>query len=247
MGTGGPGKGEKTVDGHPSQATWTAKIERTMFPAMAFPEETPHPLPTAIHDRNLTRFPTRLPALHSLASNPTVTFTPDSKLWWPSYSARTRSGLFSGTDFFYGTGETFQYRTFLPTQKQENYYLVGLIYFAHSTEGAPQCVHGGAIGTALDQLLAIAVHSDPANKHVPHMTLTLTVDYRRPVPLAQVLGFHCGITKREGRKVFVEGCVFDVGNKGGQGGMDLATYDFGREPVPKGIRRKRDVVISSKL
>ncbi|KAI9102847.1 HotDog domain-containing protein [Phlyctochytrium arcticum] len=192
--------------------------------------------PKHYHDRNLTRFPPRSSPLQSLLRNPGLAFTPDTRLWWPSYHARTSSNLFIGSDFFYGSGETFQYRTFLPTVPSTYHYITGLVYFGHATEGAPHCVHGGAIGTALDQLLAIAVHSDPTNKHVPHMTAQLNLEYRRPVPVAEVLGFWCGITQREGRKVFVDGCLFDTRD------VDLKTFDFAGG-VPKEFRRVHSTAV----
>lgn len=70
-------------------------------------------------------------------------------------------------------------------------------------EGPPGCVHGGVLALLFDELLGSACIA--AGRAA--MTGTLTVRYRRPTPLGQVLTLRARCTGVEGRKVHVRATV----------------------------------------
>jgi acyl-coenzyme A thioesterase PaaI-like protein len=72
-------------------------------------------------------------------------------------------------------------------------------------EGAPNCVHGGFITGAFDEILALA----QAVRGLPRMTATLSVSYRAPAPLYRPLRYTAAVQRIDGRKAFVNGALFD--------------------------------------
>ncbi|KAJ3178726.1 Thioesterase super member 4 [Gaertneriomyces sp. JEL0708] len=241
---------------------------------------------------NLTSFPHPSPELYALTRNTSVTFVPDTLLWWPSYSYRQESGLgFIGDDFFYSDNK-FGVRYFVPRdcvlaspekakeadaipddgdldakvlKMSERFApedwkvdtlrrfvknggtktLTGVIHFSKNTEGPPSFVHGGATFTAFDQIVGVMVHYYA--HQAPHMTLNLTIHYRKPMPLGSTQFFHLRIAKTEGRKVFVDGCIFDPSlasedeaGDSSEAPLDVAQWDFSSDtPIPaKYIRAK---------
>ncbi|KAI8922104.1 HotDog domain-containing protein [Powellomyces hirtus] len=237
----------------------------------------------SLHNPNLTSFPNPSPEFGALTRNSSVTFIPDTLLWWPSYSYRKESGIgFSGEDFFYRDGK-FGVRYFVPTgcvlvneetaAKSEDIpdddmeykilkmakvfapnkgkietlrrfvedggvrSLTGVIHFANDTEGPPGFVHGGATFTAFDQLVGVMVHYYAL--HSPHMTLNLTIHYRKPMPLGSVQFFHLRIAKTEGRKMYVDGCIFDPSaGDADEEPFDVAGWDFSQTIPEKYARAK---------
>jgi hypothetical protein len=79
--------------------------------------------------------------------------------------------------------------------------IVGTVSFGDAYEGPPSSVHGAAIASVYDQLLALAaIASDAAGP-----TATLTVHYRKMTPLRTALRFEAWIDRIDGRKAFARG------------------------------------------
>ena len=74
----------------------------------------------------------------------------------------------------------------------------GEVTFDTAYEGPPGCVHGGYIAGAFDEVLG-ATHTLSGRAG---MTATLTVRYRSPTPLHQLLTFRGWITEVADRKIF---------------------------------------------
>jgi acyl-coenzyme A thioesterase PaaI-like protein len=70
-------------------------------------------------------------------------------------------------------------------------------------EGPPGCVHGGIIAGLFDELLGIANITAGTGA----MTGTLTIKYRSPTPLYEVLTLRGKTDRIEGRKVFARGTL----------------------------------------
>ncbi|MEY2468976.1 MAG: hypothetical protein QOF21_1674 [Actinomycetota bacterium] len=80
------------------------------------------------------------------------------------------------------------------------------IRWSSQYEGPPGCVHGGYIAAAFDDLLGLA--QDLGG--MPGMTGTLTIRYRRPTPLHADLHFVGQFDRRDGRKSFTSGALYDA-------------------------------------
>ena len=65
----------------------------------------------------------------------------------------------------------------------------------------PGNVHGGAVASALDDILGTMVWRNAGFSSAGIPTLELTVTYRDPVPLQRQLRFDTEVVKWEGRKV----------------------------------------------
>ncbi|XP_012318165.2 acyl-coenzyme A thioesterase THEM4 isoform X2 [Aotus nancymaae] len=76
-------------------------------------------------------------------------------------------------------------------------------------EGAPGCLHGGAIATMVDVTLGTCAMI--AGGIV--MTANLNINYKRPVPLCSVVVINSQLDKVEGRKFFVSCNVQSVDEK----------------------------------
>lgn len=68
-------------------------------------------------------------------------------------------------------------------------------------QGAPGLAHGGLIATALDESMGVLLRF----LGQPAVTARLETDFRRPVPVGDVLHIVARITGVEGRKVFTAG------------------------------------------
>ncbi len=79
--------------------------------------------------------------------------------------------------------------------------VTGEVTFGDAYEGPPGCVHGGFIAAAFDEVLGLA----QAMSGRPGMTARLTIQYRSPSPLHQVLHFVGDIDHIDGRKIFTTG------------------------------------------
>ncbi len=80
----------------------------------------------------------------------------------------------------------------------------GEAWFDHTYEGPPTCVHGGVIAMVFDDLLGVA------NFLAGHggMTGTLSVRYRRPTPLRQMLRLSARCLGAEGRRIRAEAAIY---------------------------------------
>ncbi|MBA3302751.1 MAG: hypothetical protein H0U26_02625, partial [Acidimicrobiia bacterium] len=68
-------------------------------------------------------------------------------------------------------------------------------------EGPPNCLHGGFVAAAFDDLMGVAqMASGNAG-----FTGTLTVRMRRPTPLHERIDYEAGVERAEGRKITVWG------------------------------------------
>lgn len=81
--------------------------------------------------------------------------------------------------------------------------VVGHATFAAAYEGPPGCVHGGFIAAYFDEVLGMA-QSLSGN---PGMTVNLTIDYRAPTPLKQLVVFRGWVVSIDGRKISVAGTL----------------------------------------
>lgn len=71
-------------------------------------------------------------------------------------------------------------------------------------EGGPGLAHGGAVAALFDDLLGFVslMHQQPA------VTAKLETNYLRPIPLGVTIRSEAWLSRREGRKLFVEGAGF---------------------------------------
>lgn len=83
--------------------------------------------------------------------------------------------------------------------------LLGRAWFGPRTEGPPGHAHGGAIAAVMDEIMGgaawLAGH--------PVMTATMSVGYRRAVPLGRVYTLLGHVTRVDGRKVHMRGELRD--------------------------------------
>jgi len=82
----------------------------------------------------------------------------------------------------------------------------GRVRFSVAYEGPPGCVHGGFVAHFFDQILG----QHNANVKVPAMTGTLTVRYRRPVPLERELEFEAQSEPLRGRTLRNQAVLHDA-------------------------------------
>ena len=83
----------------------------------------------------------------------------------------------------------------------------GRASFGYQYEGPPTCVHGGVIAEVFDEMLGLAnLVSNQAG-----MTGTLKIRYHRPTPLLAPLDLATRYMRREGRKIFTWGGIFNEG------------------------------------
>jgi Thioesterase superfamily len=83
--------------------------------------------------------------------------------------------------------------------------LVGRAWFDYPYEGPPTCVHGGVIAMVFDEVLGAANIAAGC----PGMTGTLTIRYRKPTPLRTALRVEARCVRRQGRKIFSQGAIYD--------------------------------------
>ncbi len=101
--------------------------------------------------------------------------------------------------------------------KQQNYIKIKYFYdeelmniyaetlFHKEAQGAPGIVHGGAIAAVLDESMGAASF---LIKH-PAVTATITVDYRKPLPVEKIVIVRTWIEKVIGKKIFICGKLYD--------------------------------------
>ena len=80
----------------------------------------------------------------------------------------------------------------------------GKVTFGWAYQGPPGHLHGGCIAALFDEVLGL-VQSLTGR---PGMTGTLTVRYRKPVPLRTELRIEGRVTRLEGRRIFTEGRLY---------------------------------------
>lgn len=70
-------------------------------------------------------------------------------------------------------------------------------------QGYPGIVHGGIIGTILDDLMANLL----IQRGIPAVTASISIQYRLPVPVGEHVSAHARIVKDGGRVVDTEGDI----------------------------------------
>lgn len=83
---------------------------------------------------------------------------------------------------------------------EDNGIVISRLVCSSENEGGPEVAHGGWTSAVMDELVG---HTLTMNGEFA-VTGTLTVVYRRPVPIGWDLVGRAWITRREGRKVFVQ-------------------------------------------
>ncbi|CAM9378349.1 unnamed protein product [Ectocarpus sp. 8 AP-2014] len=93
--------------------------------------------------------------------------------------------------------------------------MAGSVVFSSGCEGPPDHVHGGAVSTALDDVLGTMAWREVGFPRWGLPTMRLTVRFLAGAPMERQLRFDTCVVKREGRKVFVEAALRDptCGNK----------------------------------
>jgi len=81
--------------------------------------------------------------------------------------------------------------------------VVATAVFGSAYEGPPGHVHGGYIAAAFDEVLGMVQSTTKR----PGMTGMLTIRYRSPTPLHEVLVFAGEVVKVEGRKILTRGTL----------------------------------------
>lgn len=81
-----------------------------------------------------------------------------------------------------------------------------MAWFGAGTEGGPGNVHGGALAAVLDEIMGFC------SWYRGHavMTGTLTLHYRKPVPINTETRCEAWIDRIDGRKVYVKGVIQDT-------------------------------------
>ncbi len=102
--------------------------------------------------------------------------------------------------------------------------IVGEVTFGPAYEGPPGCVHGGFIAAAFDEVLG-AVQSLSGQ---PGMTGTLTVRYRSPTPLHELLRYTARFERVEGRKIITTGTLHAGDRLCAEADGIFVSVDFGR-------------------
>ena len=78
--------------------------------------------------------------------------------------------------------------------------LTGIVHFGADCEGPPLCVHGGCSAAAIDAALGVFAWRA---KRQPCVTASLTLNYKRTVPLGSTCRLQCAVARTEGRKLYL--------------------------------------------
>ena len=83
--------------------------------------------------------------------------------------------------------------------------LLATVWFGSKAQGPPHYAHGGSIAAVLDESMGAVAWMAGHTAVVAR----LTVIYSRPLPLRTDAVIHSRITRKEGRKIWVRGCLTD--------------------------------------
>ena len=114
----------------------------------------------------------------------------------------------------------------------------GHVRFDRRQEGAPGIAHGGAVSTAIDDLMGTVLLI--VNR--PAVTVTLTVDFRAPTLLDRDLELEGWCERIDGRKLHLRSTVSDSGTVVAEGHaifleVDLEHFRRGGQPLPETWQR----------
>eukprot|EP00611_Tribonema_gayanum_P028708 TRINITY_DN7468_c0_g1_i1.p1 TRINITY_DN7468_c0_g1~~TRINITY_DN7468_c0_g1_i1.p1 ORF type:complete len:228 (-),score=45.91 TRINITY_DN7468_c0_g1_i1:695-1378(-) len=87
--------------------------------------------------------------------------------------------------------------------------IVGSVYFTKGCEGPPGVTHGGAIATALDDVLGTQVWRYAGYHRRGMPTMSLTIRYIKKVPMETLLVVRASVTRVLGRRVHVMGGLYE--------------------------------------
>jgi acyl-coenzyme A thioesterase PaaI-like protein len=81
--------------------------------------------------------------------------------------------------------------------------VAGRFFVKQDHQGPPGFAHGGIIGAALDEAMALAVHVAVADG--PALTASVELELLRPVPVGTFVHLEARIERREGKRLFTRG------------------------------------------
>jgi acyl-coenzyme A thioesterase PaaI-like protein len=98
-------------------------------------------------------------------------------------------------------GERLRVRYF---RRQDDQTILGRVWFGPESEGPPGYVHGGALAAILDEAMggAVWVAGHPA------LSVRLTTQNYRPMPLHTVATFEAKVERVSGRKIYTKGHIY---------------------------------------
>eukprot|EP00904_Undaria_pinnatifida_P007272 jgi/Undpi1/3675/HiC_scaffold_16.g07045.m1 len=108
--------------------------------------------------------------------------------------------------------------------------MVGSVLFSEECEGPPATAHGGAVASALDDILGTMVWREMGFSKAGFPTVQLNVSFRGSTPLGRQLRFDTYILEQEGRKVTAKAVLRDPAS-----GQVLAEGEglfYARKPPP---------------
>lgn len=83
--------------------------------------------------------------------------------------------------------------------------LCAKVWFGMDAEGPPGHAHGGSMAAVLDEAMGFAAW---VNGH-PVVAASITINFRKRLPLERILQVECLVTSAEGKKVTTTGRIFD--------------------------------------
>ena len=134
-----------------------------------------------------------VPWAYALLTSPTTQVIPDA-ITRPRHGT-TAASLFGST--LHKPAGLREYVTLQTPTDTRTIAVVGTELNGHA-----DIMHGGLVGTLLDEVCGAAVAE-------PSFTAYLNVTYRQPVRTPGVLMGRAWVRKREGRKVWIDGCLED--------------------------------------
>ena len=89
-------------------------------------------------------------------------------------------------------------------ERQTDGALVGKLWFGPGAEGPPKHAHGGAIAAVFDEIMGAAAWI----AGYPILAASISVEFKKPVPLGMEVFYDAIVKKVEGRRVHVEGTIY---------------------------------------
>ena len=85
----------------------------------------------------------------------------------------------------------------LDLERQEDGSVAGRFFVKQDHQGPPGIAHGGVVGAALDEAMALALHAEG----VLALTARLEIDLERPAPVGAFVNVRAWIEAREGGRL----------------------------------------------
>jgi len=117
---------------------------------------------------------------------------------WANLDNRTQTGCI-GQDFVLHNPRV-HFRFFWNNAERK---LGGAVHWDSDAEGPPKGAHGASICLVFDEILAYPVW----RSGLAAFTANLNINLKKMIPLGSTQRFEAMITKKEGRKIFVEGRI----------------------------------------